>query len=216
MHPIFPALRTFSCTDLLLPYERSEMLFRKLPNVQTLKCQIKRTYFSLEEPKLILKLDYLSRLESLRVHYQTSGYQCSSSFELHFPYTLKKLHLLNFRLPWSSMPAAISRLPNLEVLKLVGGIFGKTWDVEDYEFQNLKFLKLQYLQIEEFNASDESFPLLRHFVVDECEYLQEIPIRFASISTLKIIEVDRHLESSARYIQEEQKDLGNDLEVRRS
>ncbi|KAI5670255.1 hypothetical protein M9H77_10619 [Catharanthus roseus] len=70
------------------------------------------------------------------------------------------------------------------------------------------------LEIEEFNASDDSFPRLQHFVVDECEYLQEIPIRFAGISTLKIIEVDRYLESSARCIQEEQKDLGNDLEVR--
>ncbi|KAI5670254.1 hypothetical protein M9H77_10618 [Catharanthus roseus] len=214
MHPISRTLRTFSCTDLLIPYNRSEMFFTKLPNVQTLKCQIKRAYSSLEEPKLILKFDYLSRLESLRVIYQTLGYQYSSSFELQFPYSLKKLHLLDFRFPWSSMPAAISRLPNLEVLKLDGGIFGKTWNVEDYEFQTLKFLRLSYLGIEEFNASDDSFPCLQHFAVDGCEDLQEIPIRFASISTLKIIEVDPDLESSARYIQEEQKDLGNDLEVR--
>ncbi|KAI5670210.1 hypothetical protein M9H77_10574 [Catharanthus roseus] len=213
MHPISQTLRTFSYTSLLLPYERSELFFRKLPNVQTLKCQIKRPYSSLEEPKLILKLDYLSRLESLRVHYQTSANKLCS-FELHFPYTLKKLHLLNFSLPWSSMPAAISRLPNLEVLKLDGGIFGKTWNVEDYEFQTLKFLRLNNLRIEEFIASDDSFPVLRHFVVKACWYLQEIPFRFASISTLKFIEVNRHLESSARYIQEEQKDLGNDLEVR--
>ncbi|KAI5670253.1 hypothetical protein M9H77_10617 [Catharanthus roseus] len=172
---------------------------QKLRHLFTLKCQIKRPNSSLEEPKLILKLDYLSHLESLRVHYRTFADK-RSSFELHFPYTLKKLHLLNFSLPWSSMPAAISRLPNLEVLKLDGGIFGKAWNVEDYEFQTLKFLRIKNLEIEEFNASDDSFPCLWHIVVDACEYLQEIPIRFASISTLKIIEVNRHLESSARAI----------------
>ncbi|KAI5670212.1 hypothetical protein M9H77_10576 [Catharanthus roseus] len=184
MHPISRTLRTFSCTNLLLPYERSEVFFRKLPNVQTLKCQIEHD----DPSKLILKLDYLSRLEALRVRCRTFAD--------------------------NSISAAISRLPNLEVLKLDGGILGKAWDVEDNEFQNLKFLRLSYLGIEEFIASDDSFPVLQHFVVKACWYLQEIPIRFASISTLKIIEVDGHLESSARYIQEEQKDLGNDMEVR--
>ncbi|KAI5670207.1 hypothetical protein M9H77_10571 [Catharanthus roseus] len=187
MHPISQTLRTFSYTGLLLPYERSEMFFKKLPNVQTLKFQIKHAESSWQEPKLILDLDYLSHLESLTVHYRTFAD--------------------------NSMSAAISRLPNLEVLKLDGGIFGKTWNVEDCEFQTLKYLRLKELEIEEFNAYDDSFPLLRHFVVDKCEKLQEIPIRFASISTLKIIEVNRHLESSARYIQEEQKDLGNVLEI---
>ncbi|KAI5670265.1 hypothetical protein M9H77_10629 [Catharanthus roseus] len=180
-HPISPALRTFSCTGLQLPYERSEMFFRKLPNVQTLKCQIKSPYSLREEPKLILKLDYLSRLEALRVHYRTLADKLAS-FELQFPNTLKKLHLLNFSLPWSSISAAISRLPNLEVLKLDGGFFGETWNVEDHEFQTLKFLRLKNLPIEEFNASDDSFPCLQHFVVDGCEDLQEIPIRFARIN----------------------------------
>lgn len=85
--------------------------------------------------------------------------------------------------------------------------------MEDYEFQNLKFLRLKSLWIKEFNASDNSYPRLEHFVVEKCEFLRKIPPSFVSISTLMIIEVNSHLENSARQIQEEQKGLGNDLEV---
>ncbi|KAI5673907.1 hypothetical protein M9H77_14271 [Catharanthus roseus] len=187
--PPSETLRTFLCTNLVIPYERSEMFFTKLQNVPTLKCQVKNSEYGREHSKLILKLDTLSHLESLRVQYKT------------FADTAMEFNVCNLE------------ATHLEVLKLDGGIFGETWNVEDEEFQNLKFLRLKTLGIEELNASDNSFPRLKHFVVEKCAYLQEIPPSFVNILTLKIIEVDPHLEISARQIQEEQKDLGNDPEL---
>ena len=122
---------------------------------------------------------------------------------------LKKLTLSNFRLPWSHI-STIGRLPNLEVLKLLSGAFvGKLWKVEE-EFQNLKFLSLDSLNITQWNASCDDFPKLERLVIQNCKDLEEIPEDFGNIYTLGMIEVHwcgRSAEESAKKIEEEYGDI---------
>lgn len=58
-----------------------------------------------------------------------------------------------------------------------------------------------------------NFPVLERLMLRSCSHLIKIPIEFADINTLQLIELDSCLpilaESAAR-IQQEQQDLGND------
>ncbi|KAM3327616.1 hypothetical protein P3S68_033863 [Capsicum galapagoense] len=87
----------------------------------------------------------------------------------------------------------IAELPNLEVLMLMRfACDGKEWHPN--------------------KATDDNFPVLEHLGLKGCLDLKEIPIEFAEIHTLQLIELPRCLpklgESAAR-IQKEQEDLGN-------
>ncbi|OIS97649.1 putative late blight resistance protein -like r1a-6 [Nicotiana attenuata] len=106
-----------------------------------------------------------------------------------YPLNLKKLTLACLELPWSRI-LTISRLSNLEVLKLEGNAFrGRQWDVKDGEFPNLKVLKLKDLRISEWTASDDSYPSLQKVLVQWCWNLEEIPESFGSKCTMQMIEV---------------------------
>ncbi|KAM3321264.1 hypothetical protein P3S67_008466 [Capsicum chacoense] len=101
------------------------------------------------------------------------------------PATLKKLKL-------ERMATLITELPNLEVLKLM-----------DYACHC--FLKY-------WKATNDSFPVLELLMIRSCRNLKEIPIEFADIHTLQLIELREclpKLAESAALIQKEQAELGN-------
>ncbi|KAI3515250.1 hypothetical protein L1887_14059 [Cichorium endivia] len=131
----------------------------------------------------------------------------------HFtlPATLKKLTLLWCRLPWSDI-LIIQSLPNLEELNLLDNAFeGPQWDTGEEQFRQLKFLKLQNLDIQQWQASNINFPHLKRLVVLKCNHLEEIPLEIGDISTLELIETDdiRSIVESLDRIQEEQHNVGN-------
>lgn len=65
--------------------------------------------------------------------------------------------------------SAISKLSNIEVLKLEGNAFkGRRRDVKDGEFPILKVLKLKNLGFSEWSASDELYPSLQQVRVQSC------------------------------------------------
>ncbi|KAG5603428.1 hypothetical protein H5410_034798 [Solanum commersonii] len=94
----------------------------------------------------------------------------------------------------------IARLKKLESLKLLVGFpFGRSesycWDVTNVEFPALKYLGLFFVQIEEWKASEESFPVLEKLVISGCSDFKEIPPSFADIPTLRRIELTNCIDS---------------------
>ncbi|KAL2559043.1 putative late blight resistance protein-like protein R1A-4 [Forsythia ovata] len=159
-------------------------------------------------------LDFLDKLESLKISYYG---KVRNPSKFMFPSNLKKLTLTKFRLPWNEI-SQIGRLPNLEVLKLLFKSFeGKRWDMKDEEFLNLKYLKFDNLDIAQWNASSDHFPYLERLVLLRCKQLEELPSCLGDVPTLQVIEMQWCSPSSAesaRQIQENQKDMGNeDLKV---
>ncbi|KAL0322435.1 UNVERIFIED_CONTAM: hypothetical protein Sangu_1862800 [Sesamum angustifolium] len=113
----------------------------------------------------------------------------------------------------------IGNLPNLEILKLRECFFESLkWEAGEGEFCRLQFLLMEKLNLVHWAADDTNFPRLEHLVIRHCEELKEIPLAIGEIPTLKIIEVHEDNPSvvaSARKIQEDQRDYGNDdLQVR--
>ncbi|MCD9646057.1 hypothetical protein HAX54_035581 [Datura stramonium] len=181
-----------------------ENLLRRSANLRKLSC-------ILREPWQFPSLDFLSQLESLKMFYYGGMFQSSSSF--NFPTNLKKLTLSKFRRPWIEI-STIGRLPNLEVLKLLFRAYeGEEWDVKDDEFEKLKYLKMDSLNIARWLTSSDPFPRLERLLLQSCKNLEEIPSCFGDIPTLQMIEVklcSNAATSSAWQIQEEQIDMGNE------
>ncbi|KAG5572065.1 hypothetical protein H5410_061831 [Solanum commersonii] len=71
------------------------------------------------------------------------------------------------------------------------------WCLGDITFHKLKFLKLVFLDISRWDASDESFTLLETLVISWCDNFEEIPLSSADIPTLKQIRWDASEESFA-------------------
>lgn len=137
--------------------------------------------------------------------------------QLRLPASLKKLSLAGCCLNWSDM-SIIQSLPNLEVLKILDNAFlGPRWETGEEEFRQLKFLKLQDLNIQQWEASSINFPCLKQLVVDRCKYLEEIPLELGDIPTLQLIEVDCSsytVVESVDRIRDEQQSFGNfDLKI---
>ncbi|XP_071914018.1 putative late blight resistance protein homolog R1B-17 [Coffea arabica] len=193
-----------------------QKILSKLPSIRRLTCMhgadkwISEYNASPRNYNGILMLDYLSRLESLKM-----GGFAGSEFE--FPLNLRKLSLLHNRQPWSKI-SAIGKLPNLEVLKLRDDSFvGEKWEMEDGEFQNLRFLELSKLDIRWWTASSDNFCCLEKLVLYNCDRLKEVPCCLGETLTLDTIEVKQCSKSavnSVKQIQQEQMDVGNeDLKV---
>lgn len=188
----------------------TENIMRRLPKLRKLRCLFLESRDNVGNSNQFPALDFLLELESLNVLY--SGrivHEC----KFNFPLRLKKLTLSKFRLPWDCL-SEIGRLPNLEVLKLLDKSFdGKIWDMKEGEFPQLKFLKLDTLNIALWYASSDSLPNLQHLVLQSCSQLEEVPSGFGYIPTLEIIEIQMcrcSVEESVRKLKEE---LGNDLKV---
>ncbi|CAI9091166.1 OLC1v1026120C1 [Oldenlandia corymbosa var. corymbosa] len=191
----FPCLTCGEVTD--------EMMMR-FPNIRKLRCIILKPLGGSPGFSPFPAFSSLCKLESLNMSYHG---KVLNAGELNFPSGIKKLMLSNFRLPWSQM-SVIGRLPNLEVLKLGSKAFeGSTWTMEEGEFLNLKYLKLETLNIVHWDASvDNLLPQLQQLIVRNCVKLEEIPSDFVYISTLEKIEVQHcgiSVEESVKRIDEE-------------
>ncbi|KAL2559334.1 putative late blight resistance protein-like protein R1B-16 [Forsythia ovata] len=191
----------------------TEEIIRGFPNLRKFKCIFMESWDSISNCNRFPALDFLNQLESLKISYYG---KVRNPCKFMFPSNLKKLTLTKFRLPWNEI-SQIGRLPNLEVLKLLFKSFeGKRWDMKDEkdeEFLNLKYLKLDNLDIAQWNASSDHFPCLERLVLLRCKQLEELPSCLGDVPTLQVIEMqwcNHSAAESARQIQENQKDIGNE------
>ncbi|KAL3506469.1 hypothetical protein ACH5RR_031851, partial [Cinchona calisaya] len=181
--------------------EDTEKIMKRFPNLCKLKCIFFESWDSSRNRNQFPRLNFLNHLESLNICYYGNVLKTS---ELILPLNLKKLTLSNFCLPWNHI-SAVGRLPNLQVLKLVSGAFeGQVWDMKEKEFRELVFLKLDTLNIAQWNASCDHLPKLQRLVLKNCKDLEKIPNEFAEINTLEVIEVlwcGQSAEESAKEIE---------------
>ncbi|KAI5676156.1 hypothetical protein M9H77_07106 [Catharanthus roseus] len=74
---------------------------------------------------------------------------------------------------------------------LAGDFVRKTWNMEDEGFSKLKFLKLQLLDIQQWNTSNSTLPLASAASSGQSRNLEDIPFAYGNIPTLRMIRVDR-------------------------
>ncbi|KAK9664923.1 hypothetical protein RND81_14G077600 [Saponaria officinalis] len=173
----------------------------RLPNLRKLRCVFEERSKEFTDNNEFPDLSSLSRLEILKLIYSGDYlYRC----QLSVPSSLRKLTLSKFRLPWSEMET-IAALPQLESLKLKDESFkGRKW-VTSAEFPSLKYLSLEELDIEEWEASEDCFPVLESLAVRNCNNLRAIPSEFSEIETLVSIEVHSSCASVSESVEEIEK-----------
>ncbi|CAI9102443.1 OLC1v1000718C1 [Oldenlandia corymbosa var. corymbosa] len=209
-------LEKFSTPYLSLGNETEELL-DMFPGLRNLKC-IFRNSVGVNPDFKVPILSRLTHLESLNVYGSknlTFGKIDNLSPAFDLPRSLRRLTLAKLKLPWTAI-STIGQLPNLEVLKLRWeALSGRSWDVEDGGFQNLKYLELRGLDVEEWTVQDEPFPSLEQLRVYRCPNLGEIPSGLGSIITLKMIQIawcTSQAARSAEEILEQQLEMNNDLQ----
>ncbi|XP_058194589.1 putative late blight resistance protein homolog R1B-13 [Rhododendron vialii] len=160
-------------------------------------------------------LEFLKCLEILNVDPWFNNKRVTRT-GLKLPPTLTRLTLRFTLLKWEELSIILQILPSLKVLKLlVNACSGPVWNTCELEegFSQLKYLRLENLDIEEWSASADQFPALEVLVIQLCEKLKGIPIDFAYLNELSKIKVEwssLSAEESAREIQEEQKNTKGD------
>ncbi|PHT73657.1 hypothetical protein T459_24442 [Capsicum annuum] len=107
----------------------------------------------------------------------------------------------------------IGQWPNLEVLKLKANVCrGLESRPIEGRFRRLKLLLIEGTNLKYWKATDDHFPTLDYLVIRHFLHLEEIPIEFADIYSLQLIELQScsaKLVASAGRIQEEQESLGS-------
>uniref|UniRef100_A0A1S3Y840 Late blight resistance protein homolog R1C-3 n=1 Tax=Nicotiana tabacum TaxID=4097 RepID=A0A1S3Y840_TOBAC len=181
-------LKTFC--NLRVYDDRNPRSWWRFPNLEELGLSLEslpcRSLFPISEVH--------TRLQSLDLECpcKTYRYPHSVGWESYFvfPSNLKNLRIRHFSIT-KELTSNIARLQKLEKLKIIWGLLlGKEcWDVREMEFQALKYLTLEWMDLREWKASEESFPVLEKLLIKGCYSLDAIPPSFADIPTLQLIEL---------------------------
>ncbi|KAL2551295.1 putative disease resistance protein [Forsythia ovata] len=202
-----------SISFLFIYEENDEKILRYSPHLRRLKGAFKVIWDSSKRKYRYPNLDFLNKLESLRLSFHKNYETKTSPGLMSFPSNIKKLNLCKFDLSWEQI-SIIGRLLNLEILKLQDVFLeGKRWDTSEGEFLELKFLELDGVKISQWNASSDHFPRLERLVLRKCHHLKNIPSSLGEIPTLEMIEVHgcrNCVTECAMEIQEQQRELGNE------
>ncbi|PHU08080.1 hypothetical protein BC332_24569 [Capsicum chinense] len=199
------------------PHCCTEEVMLGISNVKKLGiCGSLYEYGRFQESRLVNNLFHLHQLETLSFEVEVLSPYENSPLSIPsakaFPVTLKKLKLIDTDLSWEDLNI-IGELPNLEVLKLkYGACRGDEWHPIEGGFAGLKVLQLYESELKYWKATNDNFPILERLIITSCSELDELPIEFAEINSLRLIELkwcDPKLEDSAARIQQEQEYLGN-------
>nr|GMD78945.1 putative disease resistance RPP13-like protein 3 [Ipomoea batatas] len=195
----------------------TEELFMRIPNLRILGVEgfninLTRKVFNwFGSLACLYKLEYLIVRGINLYKFSTIHSRGTLSIENVLP-NLKILKLLDTYLNWESL-YIVGMLPKLEVLILArNATFGKKWKPKDGGFQGLKLLSLYECDLQSWKATSGHFPVLECLVLRHMSSLKKIPSDFADIATLKSIKLHNCLKSvisSAKCIQEEQREYGN-------
>ncbi|KAL2492373.1 putative disease resistance protein [Abeliophyllum distichum] len=171
------------------------------------------TYWSSYGFDNFIHLHLLENLKCVFIAKSFLAYRDPPPLNFAFPHKLKKLTLSGCRISWKNM-RMVGSLPNLEVLKLKDhALQGTVWEPNEGDFCRLKLLVIHMSCLEHWKANETHFPSLQCLRLFYLINLAEIPYEIGDIPTLQAIHLygcSPSAETSARSIQEEQKDLGND------
>ncbi|KAH0671785.1 hypothetical protein KY290_023971 [Solanum tuberosum] len=153
--------------------------------------------------------DKFPNLEELKLHINEFGDHVPYHF-CFFPLRLRCLSLSEIFLT-DGLVSSITNLRCLETLKLSEIYFAGEmhWDLSDYTFEQLKFLKLHRVFMTKWSCSVESFPCLEYLVIKSCPKLEEIPDSFKIIQlrSIKVIDCHNSVGDSAVTIKKVSEDL---------
>lgn len=160
----------------------SKNVLRRIPNLKKLgiDCETTEGIGSFGLSNLALALH---KLESLVL-------KCKGIWEtMAFPDSLKKLTLSHCQIPWEDM-TVVGSLLNLEVLKLLNrATKGQKWSPKAGQFLRLKFLLIDWCQLEIWEADESHFPSLEHLHLVRVR-MEEFPMDFSQIATLQTIDLN--------------------------
>ncbi|KAK6787293.1 hypothetical protein RDI58_015818 [Solanum bulbocastanum] len=183
-------LKTFR-TWYISRYDINPRFWWKFSNLEELSLRIK---YAPKFPLFPIS-EVHTYLHSLFLDFTLTEFWDSVGWESYFVFSSNLRDLsLNGCFLMKEMVSNIARLRKLESLKLKGGTpLERTqsycWDVRNVEFRALKYLILLDMQMDEWIASEESFPVLEELVIQDGYYFKEIPPSFVDIPTLRLIEV---------------------------
>ncbi|XP_057767419.1 putative late blight resistance protein homolog R1A-10 [Salvia miltiorrhiza] len=199
-------LENLQTLSTILNFRCTDQIIQRIPNLKKLRITYGYSVNGFGK-NYLCNLVQLDKLESLGIRGDEKLYG-----NIEFPGSLRKLALENCFIPWEDM-SMIGLLPNLEVLKLrTNAAKGREWNPVEGEFCRLQFLLIHGCELEIWEADYFHFPVLRHLHLRHLK-LKEIPMGFAEILTLQIIDLkycSSSLEKSAETISEERESLGYD------
>ncbi|XP_031098581.1 putative late blight resistance protein homolog R1B-16 isoform X2 [Ipomoea triloba] len=217
---------------LSLPHRlRTEPDFKGIPNVKELGIQLmdykdcydmhslSKETWDLLPPISMEGLLKLNQLENLKFKTNQWSPICDIKLQKVFPPNLKKLTFKRTYFSWEDM-TIIHTLPNLEVLKLRYNAFcGPEWKATGNGFCKLKYLEVTgHSTLEHWSVDADHFPILECIFLNDCDHLVEFPTGFGEINTLQLIHLKHcssSLVTSAKNIQEDRRDFGDDKLVLR-
>ncbi|KAK4724199.1 hypothetical protein R3W88_026978 [Solanum pinnatisectum] len=205
-------MKSFRTCDMQLDTMNARFWWR-FPNPEELGLHVK----VVPEFPLFPIPEVHTRLHSLSLDFSLIQFFDSVGWERYFIFLSNLKHLdLSCYLLTEEMVLNIARLKKLESLKLFMGFsFGSNcWDVTNVEFRALKYLVLHFVRMEEWKASEESFPVLEVLFIEAGFKFKEIPPSFADMPTQRLIELSNCIHSlvvSATNIEREiEEDTGCD------
>ncbi|XP_057801509.1 putative late blight resistance protein homolog R1A-3 [Salvia miltiorrhiza] len=190
----------------------TERILKKIPNLKKLKI------YCSEDAACLNDLVHLHRLENLKLYAGRWVGSRPKHYKITYPSMLKKLSLIDLRLPWSHM-ILVGSLPNLQVLKLkhCSWVDGDTWETIEEAFPALEVLLIEDSGFKNWITESSHFPKLKRLLLRSCWNLNGIPNDIGDISTLELIEVTgkvkESLMESVELIREEQEEYGNNIQV---
>ncbi|XP_049391850.1 putative late blight resistance protein homolog R1B-12 [Solanum stenotomum] len=189
-------MKTIHTCNILLD-NRNPRFWWRFPNLEELSFCIN----GLPSCSLFPLQQVHTRLHSLFVQLPDHIFWNTYGWESYFvfPPNLRHLCLTGCFLT-EEMVLNIARLKKLETLRLEMGFRwtrrgGYCWDITNVEFPALKYLTLFSMQIVEWKASDDSFPVLEELSIESAQYFKEIPPSFADIPTLRLIQLTNCIDS---------------------
>ncbi|KAL7153487.1 hypothetical protein ABFS83_04G172200 [Erythranthe nasuta] len=178
------------------PQSCTKDVFERIPNLATLNIVIKLAHGNVDQPLSCFDhVSHLHELKSLACDVMNPTFKAEVVAPLarlsDFPSSLTKLTLSGLGFPWEEM-RKISSLPNLTNLYLKCYAFrGPKWEVRDNEFQRLKSLEIEDIDLERwtFQNDHECIPAIKVLRIAHCYKLKEIPHAFAtSILAISIVD----------------------------
>ncbi|XP_057787904.1 putative late blight resistance protein homolog R1A-3 [Salvia miltiorrhiza] len=176
-------LQTLASVDAA--YFTNEVL-DNMPNLRKLAMWI-------ESPgKINFTVSKLTKLEHFRFvvlnPIPDKGIEVESA-ESFFPRTLTRVTLSGTGLPWEYMKFVAKELKGIEVLKLKELAFnGPEW-CPDCQMKELKYLLIEYLNFQKWEATNSHFPKLQRLIMRHCYELEKLPDDIVYIGPLVAMEM---------------------------